>query len=50
MILVITPSIVPQAPFGLSLSKPVLSLPKRPCAYLEKPFDKLRTNGGTASS
>jgi hypothetical protein len=34
-----------QSPFGLSLSKPVLSLPKRPCAHSDMPFDKLRANG-----
>jgi Cu2+-exporting ATPase len=34
-----------QPPFGLSLSKPVLSLPKRPCAHSDMPFDKLRAKG-----
>jgi hypothetical protein len=42
-----------QPPFGLSLSKPVLSLPKWPCADSDMPFDKallscvegLRANG-----
>ncbi len=28
-----------KLPFGLSLSKPVLSLPKRPRALSEMPFD-----------
>ena len=34
-----------QDPFGLSLSKPVLSLSKWPCVHSDMPFDKLRANG-----
>ena len=29
-----------QLPFGLSLSKPVLSLPNGPCTYSDMPFDR----------
>ncbi len=34
-------TIFAQPPFGLSLSKPFISLQEQ-----EKPFDKLRANGG----